>query len=64
MSEIEVIILDGSGECPRFQVTWHIFGRIPEGEKHNDAVIERMRFIEDAINEKLRAAQKPQGGQK
>ncbi len=51
--EIEITIANGSGDCPRFEVTWHIFGPIPEGAAHNELVMRKRQFIEDAIWEKL-----------
>lgn len=50
---IEVYILNAGGDCPRFEVVWHIFGKTPEGDAKNAMVIERRQFIEDAIHEKL-----------
>lgn len=50
---IEVTILHGGGQCPRFEVAWHIFGQQPVGDAHNVLVMERREFIESAIKEKL-----------
>jgi hypothetical protein len=57
--EFEVVIAHGGGECPRFEVTWHVFGKIPEGDAHNELVMERRQFIEDALREKLGRTGRP-----
>jgi hypothetical protein len=51
--EVEVLIANAAGECPRFEVVWHIFGQTPVGDAHNELVIQKRQFIEDAIREKL-----------
>jgi hypothetical protein len=54
MSDVfEVLIANASGDQPTFEVTWHIFGQTPSGHAKNALIMERRRFIEDAIREKL-----------
>lgn len=51
--EVEVLIADATGDAPKFEVTWHIFGPLPTGDAHNALVAEKRQFIEDAIRERL-----------
>ena len=49
----DVEIQNGSGECPQFTVTMHYFGPQMRGEEHNRIVMRSLKFIEDALNEKI-----------
>lgn len=49
----DVVIANGAGDCPKYEVTLHRFGQTVEGDAHNQLVIEGIKLIEDAIREKL-----------
>ena len=51
--DIEVLIDNGGGDCPRFSVTVHLFGPQKEGPDHNALMAEWREFIEITLKKAL-----------